>query len=78
MVVRAGNNMILIRMSPLTMASEVRMRMATVWNATIDSVAGRVGLDYFRSEDGRDPGGAAQPSLVLTLLLPPIIIFSIV
>ena len=77
-MMRTGNRVVLIRMSPLTMTSEVRMRMAAVWNATINNVPGRVGLDYFRSGDGGHAGRTTQPSLVLTLLLPRIVILSIV
>jgi hypothetical protein len=70
--------MVLIRMSPLTVTGEVRVRVAAVWNATINNVPRRVGLNYFRSGDGSHPCRTAQSSLVLTLLLPRIFILSIV
>ena len=77
-MIRAGTSVVLIRMTPLTTTSEVRVRMAAVWNATIHNVARGVGLDYFGSRDGSHPGRTAQPPLVLTLLLPHVVIFSIV
>ena len=77
-MIRAGTSVVLIRMSPLTTTSEVRMGMGAVWNATIHNVPRRVGLDYFRSGDGSHPGRTAQPPLVLALLFPPVVILSIV
>ena len=38
-MIRAGTSVVLIRMAPLTTTSEVRVRMAAVWNATIYNVA---------------------------------------
>jgi hypothetical protein len=72
------SSVVLIRMSPLATASKVRMRVAAVRNTTIDNVPRRAGLDDFLPGDGSHPGRTAQPSLVLTLLLPHFIILSIV
>ena len=77
-MMRIGTRVALIRMSPLTMTSEVRMRMAAVWKTAIDNVARRVDLNYIRLRDGSGPGRTAEPSLVLTLLLAQIIILPIV
>jgi hypothetical protein len=73
-IMRAGSSGILIRMSPLTVTSELRMRVAPVWEVPIDNVAGRAGLDH----GGRHPGRATKSSLVLTLLLARIVVLSVV
>jgi hypothetical protein len=75
----AGARRVLIRMTPLTVTSKVRMRMAAVWEALIDNVARRrVGLDWFRSGDRGHPGRAAEPPFVLALLFTRVVILSIV
>lgn len=75
---RASAGMILIRMSPLAMTGELRVRVAAVWNALINNMTGRVGLDYVRSGNGSGPGRTAESSLVLTILVARIIILSVV
>lgn len=74
----AGSGVVLIRMSPLTVTGDVKMRVAAVWNITVDNVPRRVGENYFQAGAGSHPGRAAEPSLVLTLLLTWVVILSIV
>ena len=69
---------VLIRVCPLAVTSKVRMGMTAVWNAPIDDMTRRVGLDYFRSGDGGNPGWTAESPLVLTFLVASIVILSIV
>jgi hypothetical protein len=73
-----GTGMILIRMSPLTVARKLRMRMATMWRGLVDDVTGRVGLDYIRSGDWSGPGWTAESTLVFALLVARIVVLSIV
>jgi hypothetical protein len=73
-----GARMILIRMSPLTMTRELRMRMAAMWGGLVDNVARRVGLDYIRPGDWNRPGWTAESSLVFALLVARIVVLSIV
>ena len=73
-MMRAGSSGILIRMSPLTVTSELRMRVAPMWEVPIDNVAGRTGLDHGGGHSGR----TTKPSLVLTLLFAPIFVLSVV
>ena len=77
-MMRTSAGMILIGMSPLTMASKLRMRMTAMGDTPINNVAGGVGLDCLRARNWSSPGGAAEPALVFTLLVAHIIILSIV
>lgn len=77
-MVRVDASRMLIRMTPLTVTSEVGMRMAAVWNAPIDNVARRVGLDRLRSGNGGHPGWTAESPLVLTLHVARVVILPIV
>lgn len=69
---------ILIRMSPLTMTGEVRVGITAVWDALVNDVSRRMGMDEFRSRDGGHPGWTAEPSFVLTFLVAGVVIVSIV
>lgn len=73
-MVRASAGVILIRMSPLTMTSKLRMRMTAMGYAPINNVAGGMGLDCLLAWDWGCPGRTAEPSLVFTLLVAHIIL----
>ena len=74
----ASARRVLIRMTPLTVTGEVRVRMTTMGKAPIDNVARRVGLDLFRLGDRGHPGRTAESPLVLTLLFTRVAVLSIV
>lgn len=74
----ASARRVLIRMSPLTVTGEVRMRMTAMGKAPIDNVARRVGVDWIRSGDRGHPGWTAESPLVLALLFTRVVVLSIV